>query len=121
MHKVIISLASNKGAKKNLSEARKCLEQILDEMSFSDCIRTRAIGTERICYYHNQLLFASTTLSADELVSRLKAIEQQMGRTAEARQQGIVCIDLDLLKYDEQRYHLRDWERPYVQRLLPQS
>ncbi|MBQ8463587.1 MAG: 2-amino-4-hydroxy-6-hydroxymethyldihydropteridine diphosphokinase [Prevotella sp.] len=120
MHSVIISLASNYEAKKNLFEARARLEQILSEVTYSDCIRTRGIGTQRLCYYRNQLLFGSTTLTVDELTEHLKSIEQQMGRTPEARQQGIVCIDLDLLKYDTAHYHERDWERPYVRRLLPQ-
>ncbi|MBR1448517.1 MAG: 2-amino-4-hydroxy-6-hydroxymethyldihydropteridine diphosphokinase [Prevotella sp.] len=120
MHQVIISLASNHEAKKNLFEARACLEQILNEVTYSDCIRTRGIGTQRLCYYRNQLLFGKTALTVDELTERLKSIELQMGRTSEARQQGIVCIDLDLLKYDAERFHERDWERPYVRRLLPQ-
>ena len=40
-----------------------------------------------------------------------------MGRTAEDRRLGIVRIDLDLLQYDDTRFHLRDWERPYVKLL----
>ena len=30
-----------------------------------------------------------------------------------------VTIDLDLMQYDSQRYHLKDWSRPYIQLLLP--
>ncbi|MDE5782881.1 MAG: 2-amino-4-hydroxy-6-hydroxymethyldihydropteridine diphosphokinase [Prevotella sp.] len=119
MHQVIISLASNHEAKKNLFEAQRCLEQILDEVNYSDCIQTKSIGTHQQCIYHNQLLFGSTSLTVNDLLSRLKAIETGMGRTKEAREQGIVCIDLDLMLYDDQRYHLRDWDRPYIQRLLP--
>ena len=69
--------------------------------------------------YLNQLVEATTALTADELTQALKDIEQQMGRTQEDRRRGIVRIDLDLLLYGEQRYHLRDWERPYVKALLP--
>jgi len=119
-HQVIISLASNREAKKNLFEARRHLEQILHDVRFSASIRTRGIGTKRQCYYQNQLLFASTTLDVADLESTLKTIEHEMGRNAADRSQGVVRIDLDLLLYDGCRYHLRDWERPYVQRLLPQ-
>lgn len=41
-----------------------------------------------------------------------------MGRTQEDRTAGIVRIDLDLLQYDNDRYHLRDWERDYIKKLL---
>ena len=69
--------------------------------------------------YLNQLVCAETTLEVEELIQTLKDIEQQMGRTQEDRRQGIVRIDLDLLLYGEQRYHLKDWDRPYIKALLP--
>ena len=31
---------------------------------------------------------------------------------------GIVAIDLDLLQYDEEQHHLRDWSRSYVKDLM---
>ena len=29
-----------------------------------------------------------------------------------------VTIDLDLMQYDEERYHEKDWQRPYVQNII---
>ena len=46
----------------------------------------------------------------------LKETEKRLGRTH--NEDGIVAIDLDLLQYDGQQYHLRDWERDYVKNLL---
>ena len=69
--------------------------------------------------YLNQLLSARTDLDADSLVQRLKQIECELGRNDGMRRQGLVPIDLDLLQHDDQRYHQRDWQRSYVQRLLP--
>jgi len=68
----------------------------------------------------NQLVSAQTHLDCDELNSRLKEIEKAQGRNDEARRQGLVPVDLDLLQYDQQRFHLRDWQRPYIQQLLPE-
>ena len=34
------------------------------------------------------------------------------------RRHGIVPIDLDLLLYDDERFHLQDWERSYIKDLL---
>ena len=120
-HHAIIALASNHEAEKNLFEARRCLEQILFDIHYSECKRSQAFGNKSQGDYYNQLLFGTTDLSVEQLIEALKQIEINMGRTQTAREQGIVCIDLDLMLYDEQRYHLRDWERPYIQCLLSQT
>ena len=120
MHQVILSLAANCDAEKNLPEARLCLEQILAFTFYTDAIWTEPIGCKRKDLYLNQLVKAQTELTYEQLSEQLKAIEQQMGRTREDRQQGIVRMDLDILEYDGTRHHLADWERHYVKLLLPQ-
>ena len=50
--------------------------------------------------------------TVDEAV---KQIESETRRTHEA-----VTIDLDLMQYDGQRYHEKDWQRPYVTMLIKQ-
>ncbi len=117
---IIISLASNDQQKENLEEARKRLSQILSSLSFSREMLTAPIGhPESYCRYLNQLAFGKTALPVEELQQQLKAMEQSMGRTAEKRKKGIVPIDLDLLSYGNTRYHLTDWDRPYVKDLMP--
>ena len=59
-----------------------------------------------------------TTLEADEVVGKLKNIERATGDTRELRQDGKVVLDLDLLKYDDTRFHQADWEREYVRELI---
>ena len=54
-----------------------------------------------------------TELSTDQLQQLLKQIEAETGRTPEQ-----VTIDLDLMQYDEQRYHEKDWQRPYVTSII---
>ena len=120
MHQVVISLAANCDAVKNLPEARLCLEQILVFSHYTNAIWTEPIGCKRKDLYLNQLVKATTKLSFDELHNQLKAIEQKIGRTAEDRQEGIVRLDLDILAFDDERHHLADWERHYVKMLLPQ-
>lgn len=61
----------------------------------------------------NRLAVGDTNLSVAELEQRLKEAEVRLGRT---KQQ--VTIDLDLMLYDDEQYHLSDWPRPYIQRLL---
>lgn len=119
MHSVLISLASNNEQEKNLSEARKALTQVLISPDYTPAVWTEPYGKKEGALYLNQLVSAQTDLDNDELNGRLKDIEKTQGRDDEARRQGLVPIDLDLLLYDQQRFHLRDWQRPYIQQLLP--
>ena len=143
MHNVLVLLASNYRQEQHLSQARKALAQVLSSCCYTEAIWTEPEGSttpngqpegsvtpndpsegsaarvsERPLYL-NQLLSARTDLDADSLVQRLKQIECELGRNDGMRRQGLVPIDLDLLQHDGQRYHQRDWQRSYVQRLLP--
>ena len=118
MHKVLISLASNRFQKRNLQRARHCLETLLQAPRYTSELWTLPIGSKRNDHYINQLVEASTTLGFDELCLSLKKIETDFGRTDEKRAMGIVPIDLDVLRFDDQLLHLRDWERPYVKNLI---
>ena len=120
MHKVLISLAANCDQKQNLNEARLRLGHVLSSFSFTPELWTEPEGALlRHDRYLNQLVAGDTALTTDELCRQLKAIEELMGRTDADRSQGIVRIDLDLLLYDSERHHLKDWERCYVKQLLP--
>ena len=118
MHRCIISLATNCNQEENLREARQRLGQILSDTSYTKELWTQPFRSKCTYLYLNQLAYAETSLSVNQLEETLKRIEMEMGRTAEDRQHGIVRIDLDLLLFDHERYHLHDWERPYIQELL---
>ena len=122
MHRVPISLASNYQQENHLSEAHRVLAEVISSAAYTEAIWTEAEG-KAPCAQHstylNQLVSAETELTADELNCRLKEMEQALGRTPEMRRQGIVPIDLDLLLWDSDRYHQRDWQRSYITRLLP--
>lgn len=117
-HHILISLASNHEQTQNLAEARRRLEQIVAPDRYSEAIWTDPVGGKGKEQYLNQLLYATTDMDVKQLETTLKKVERQMGRTQEERNQGVVRIDLDLMRYDNQRYHLRDWSRAYVKRLL---
>lgn len=130
MHRCIISLAANCNQKENLAEARKLLGQILFDVRYTRELWTNPVGSvssqpsargetnSSECQYLNQLAYACTELSCDELERTLKAVECRMGRTEADRRKGIVRIDLDLMLYDDTRHHIQDWGRPYITQLL---
>lgn len=118
MHKVLLSLAANRFQKSNLAKARQCLSEVLAEVSYTTELWTEPMSSSRNELYLNQLAEGFTTLTFDELNERLKDIERNFGRSPQKRQLGIVPIDLDIMEYDGQQYHERDWKRPYVTSLI---
>ena len=119
MYQVVISLASNSFQKKNLSKARRCLEEILFDVHFTSECWTEPIGSTP-CHdaYLNQLVVGNTEMDEPALTEWLKKTELNFGRTEAKRQLGIVPIDLDILDFNGEKRHLRDWERPYVRQLV---
>ena len=115
-HSVIISLASNENQEANMARAREQLTQLLTEAHFTSAIWTEPIHSIRKDPYLNQLCKGTTAFSEGLLCEVLKETEKRLGRTK--NEDGIVAIDLDLLQYDKQRHHLRDWERNYVKDLI---
>ena len=115
-HHVIISLASNYHQEAALAAAREQLTQLLSEVRFTPAIWTEPINTIRKEPYLNQLCEGTTALGEGLLGEVLKETERRLGRTH--NEDGIVALDLDLLEYDGQRFHLRDWDRSYVKDLI---
>ena len=115
-HHIIISLASNINHEANLEAARTQLTQLLTEVHFTSAIYTEPVGTLRREPYLNQLCKGTTALGFNLLNEVLKEIEKRLGRTH--NEDGIVTVDLDLLEYDGERFHHRDWERNYVKDLI---
>lgn len=115
-HEVIISLASNEQQEQHMRAARTQLGMLLKDLQFTTAHWTEPINSHRKEPYLNQLCRGTTTFSANLLEEVLKETEKRLGRTH--NEDGIVAIDLDLLQYDDDRYHLRDWERSYVKDLI---
>ena len=116
LHHVIVSLASNEQQEQHLEAARQQLSFILGDLHFTSAHWTEPVHASQQALYLNQLCEATTTFSASQFEDALKDIENRLGRTR--NEDGIVTIDLDLMLYDGERHHLRDWERSYIKDLL---
>lgn len=109
---VLIALGSNYHQSAHILWASQRLATLLADVAMSPVLWTQDIHGHGL-WYMNRLLRGNTTLSVDQLNILLKEIEQETRRSKQH-----VTIDLDLMQYDDERYHLADWQRPYVQRLL---
>ena len=111
-HEVIIALGSNYRHAAHIRWASERLAWLLDECRLSRVLWTADIkGSGK--WYMNRLVTGYTALAVDDLQQLLKKTEAETGRTKEA-----VTIDLDLLQYDIQRYHEKDWQRNYVSAII---
>jgi 2-amino-4-hydroxy-6-hydroxymethyldihydropteridine diphosphokinase len=115
-HHIIISLASNFNQEANLEAARAQLTQLLTEAHFTSAIWIEPINSLRSEPYLNQLCKGTTAFGFNLLNEVLKETEKRQGRTH--NEDGIVTLDLDILQYDDEKFHLRDWTRNYVKDLI---
>jgi 2-amino-4-hydroxy-6-hydroxymethyldihydropteridine diphosphokinase len=113
MHEVLIALGSNYHQNAHINWASERLSYFLRDIKLSRKLWTQDIHSTGQ-WYMNRLAVGYTTLSVDAICQKLKENEQEAGRTLEH-----ITLDLDLMQYDDERFHLRDWSRPYIQRLLP--
>ena len=113
-HQIIIALGSNVNAREHIITAKQALFHLIGPtIKFSPTIWTDAYGMPDKDQFLNCLVYGETDLDADTLINTLKEMEKANGRIP-----GECTIDADLLKYDDQRYHESDWERPYIKELL---
>lgn len=115
-HQIIISLGSNEQQEKNLAAAREQLTLLFSNLHFTSEHWTEPVHSVRKELYLNQLCSATTAFGQNLLNEVLKEIEKRLGRTH--NEDGIVTIDLDLMSYDDQHLHQRDWDKEYIKELI---
>ena len=100
-HTVYLALGTNISDRAaNFAEALQILRSFLVIVDLSPVYETPPWGFEDQPPFLNMVVRVETDLSPDELMTRLKRIEHQMGRTPTVRF-GPRLIDLDLLFYDD--------------------
>ena len=113
-HTCILCLGSNLDAATRLSAARSVLLSHFPDICFSQEMVTEAIGSGFLSPFHNQVARLTTPLDAASVRNLLKGIEQAQGRLPEDKANGIVKLDIDLLKYDDCVLKPEDMEREFV-------
>lgn len=118
MHDILIALGTNVIADR-IRFVETCLEQSFEEVRFTQTIPTEPIG-ERFKgkQFFNAVMAGKTFMARNEVVEQLKRIEQLAGNTLDKRNMGVVEADIDLLMYDDEKLHEKDWQRPYIKELV---
>lgn len=118
MHDILIALGTNVIADR-IRFVETCLEQSFEDVRFTQTIPTEPIG-ERFKgkQFYNAVMAGKTFMARNEVVEQLKRIEQLAGNTQDKRNMGVVEADIDLLMYDDEKLHEKDWQRPYIKELV---
>lgn len=114
---IILALGSNSRPIANMRKAKSLLGRVFHDIGFSREIWTKPIGVKGL-HFRNCIACATTDMDASQVLTKLKEVESLCGRTREESLRNVIKMDVDLLRYDDQRCHEKDWERPYIRQLM---
>lgn len=106
--KITVSLGSNTEQEQHIEEAIERLKTVFSDITFTQPQWTEPVGVVSDRYL-NCLANFTTSLPLQQLVQQLKNIETAMGDTHENHKQGIVLIDLDVIKYGDKEVKKIAW------------
>ena len=103
---ITIALGSNTKQERHIEEAFERLKAVFPDITFTQPQWTEPVGIVSDKYL-NCIAHFTTSLSLGQLV---KNIETAMGDTHENHKQGIVLIDLDVIKYGDKEVKKIAWQ-----------
>ena len=113
-HSCLLCIGSNFDRHIHMTDARQALTRHFPDIRFGEEMETIAIGDKFLSPFSNQVAIFHTLLSAEEVRTILKGIEQQNGRAPEDKAKGIVKLDIDLLIYDDFILKPADLKKDFV-------
>ena len=106
-HTVYLALGSNLGDRQlQLRKALQELQKVVDIQNISSVYETEPVGYLDQPRFFNIVCYGHTSLTARELLTQAKAIEQLLGRQPTIRN-GPRSVDIDILIY-EKLIHVED-------------
>ena len=119
MSTILLSIGSNTFAKTNIDKAKRMLTRLFPGIVFSQPILTEPDDEKYSFLFRNVLAKVETELLPEEIIEKIKQTERAVGRSPKDKYLGKVIIDIDLVKYNDEILRPLDYQREYVQQLLP--
>lgn len=113
-HTCIVCIGSNCNRKENILLAQKRLKELFPSVRFTSEQETQPLFLKNPALFSNQLAFFFSEIEEEEVKLELKAIEKLAGRCPEDKIKEKVCLDIDLLSFDDRVLKPEDWKREYV-------
>ncbi len=122
MNNAVIGLGSNIDAAANMNRSVELLKEQFSVLKVSQWMQTQPIGITDQPIFFNGALMLETTLELKALNSKLKDIEDQMGRNRSRPKFGPREIDLDVILWNgevvDEDYYTRDFLQVLVKKVL---
>ena len=114
MHSCLICIGSNYNRKENLLLARRRLTALFPSIRSTGEQETRPLFFRNPALFSNQVARFYTDADAERVVKELKTIEKEAGREKEDKKREKVCLDIDLLVFDNRVLKPEDLKRDYI-------
>lgn len=114
---VILALGTNVNQERNMKQVMRLLAATWPYMKFTTPKWTQPIGMASDLFY-NCLAYTEVEESLEELTEKVKNMERICGNTRAERSLNRIQMDIDILLYDDNKLHIDDWQRDYVQELM---
>lgn len=114
MHKCIICIGSNYNRKENLFFARRKLADLFPSIRFTSEQETQPLFFRSPALFSNQVAQFFSEVEEEKIRKELKAIEKSAGRRPEDKKEEKVCLDIDLLTFDDKVLKPEDLKREYI-------
>lgn len=101
--------------------AKRQIATIIADVVYSQMVWTEPVGIKTNNLFLNCVGVAETRYAYNQLKHAFKRIERRIGDSHGLRTTGCVRLDIDILEYDDIRYHEADWNRPYMKELLDEA
>ncbi len=119
MNHCLLSLGSNDAPEATLEQVREVLRQRFQSIRWGVAKKTEPIGMPPgTPWFINQVGLFHTPLSAKELRSVLKKMEEFIGQTPQAKKKGIIRIDIDLLCFNGKVVKEKEYSYPCIRALI---
>ena len=119
MSTILLSIGSNTFAKTNIDKAKRMLSFLFPGIVFSEPILTEPEDDKYTYLFRNVLAKANTDMSPEEVIDKIKQTERAVGRSPRDKYMGRMIMDIDLIQYEGRILRPQDYDRDYVQQLLP--
>ena len=114
---VILALGTNVNQERNMKQARQLLVDTWPDMKFTTPKWTQPISMPSDLFY-NCLAYTAVEESLEELTKKVKNMERICGNTGAERSLNRIQMDIDILLYGDNKLHIDDWQRDYIQELM---
>lgn len=116
MNRAVIGIGSNlPDSEKIVLECCRKIREIVEESEFSSCYETVPVSTIPQPNYHNCVGVIETRKAFEDIRSIFKGMETEAGRTKTDKQRGVVVLDIDIVKWNDEVVSPRDYLQDYVQ------